>query len=192
MGAFEAAASFLALLYVILAIKELRLCWLVAIVSSCLYLLVFFDAQLYTESALQIFFIVLAVKGWRDWDSRSDNKDQLEISTQSWTEHVRGITVTAGVALAAGMLISEYTTAQYAIFDSAITCFSIYTTWLVTRKILENWIYWIVIDLAAALLYYWKELYLTSLLYLIYVVLAYIGFRQWQKLMKMESTKHQP
>lgn len=171
----------LALLYLILAIYEKRLCWLAAILSSICYIVVFAQSELYTESALQIFFIILAVRGFYYWDYSKANANVLQIKNLEIHNHLFGIATTLLFSLLLGYTVSIYSSASYIYVDSAITCFSIYTTWLTTEKYLENWLYWIVIDVIAAYLYFVKGLYPTAILFVLYTILAVVGYLKWKK-----------
>jgi nicotinamide mononucleotide transporter len=175
-----------ALLYVLLAMRESILCWPAAIISSLLYIKIFFEAALYTESVLQLFFIAISCEGLRRWKQGGDGVPQAKIRVQTLKFHLKGITATATLGLMLGAVVSETTGASYAYLDSLITIFSIYTTILVTDKILESWIYWIAIDIVAAALYFTKELYFTSALFGLYVLLAALGYVQWKSRMEKD------
>ena len=168
-----------ALPYLLLAMVESRLCWIAAIISSVCYIEVFFSSQLYTESGLQLFFIVLSVQGLRRWNSSAS--DIPLVTRMSYQQHLTGCALCLVVSAALGTLLFFTTGAPFAFVDSALTVFSVYTSYLVTEKILENWLYWIGIDLIAAVLYLYKGLFLTAGLFFLYVILAAIGYLQWKR-----------
>jgi len=176
----ERLAVALALLYVFLAIKQLRSCWIASILSSATYIPIFAQARLYTEACLQLFFIAVSYYGWRQWRA-APSPEPVEIFTMSAGQQLKAIVLTGLIGAALGLCLRAASNASLPFIDSQITCFSITATYLQARKYLENWIYWVVIDLIAACVYLLKELYLTAGLYALFVVLAWCGLRQWRR-----------
>ena len=181
----EIAAVVLAVAYLVLAIRQNPWCWAAAMVSSAIYLWLMFEAALYMESALQIFYIAMAVYGWWCWThptrGRAGESAVLRISTWPLHRHVFtavGILLLAG---ASGALLSRYTDAALPYLDSFTTWGAIVATYLVARKILENWLYWFVIDSVSVYLYVSRELYLTAALFVGYLVLIIVGYRAWRR-----------
>jgi nicotinamide mononucleotide transporter len=86
-----------------------------------------------------------------------------------------------------GFYFSTYTSAKMPIVDSFTTIFSIIATYLVTKKVLENWLYWIVIDVVSIYLYFGRDLHLTSLLFIVYTVIAIFGYFSWIKKVKINA-----
>lgn len=182
----EFCAVALALLYVLLAIRERRSCWLAGGVSAAIYLWVFSTAQLYMESALQVFYIGMAGYGWLHW-GRDNSSMQLAIGRLPLRAHA---VILAGIAiatLALGTLLANFTNAALPWLDTATTVGALIATWLTTRKVLENWIYWIVIDLASIYLYGSRGLDASAALFGLYVVLAAAGFVQWRQHFRQQA-----
>lgn len=181
----EASGVVFALLYLILAIYQLRSCWVVGLLSSLLYLVVYFQASLYTESALQIFYAAASIYGFIMWSRpRSNDAASNEvIEVKSWTmhQHIIAAAVCCLPALVIAELLATHSNASYPYLDTMLTSFSILATLMTAWKLIENWIYWILIDLISALLYVAKDLYLTAGLFGIYVWMAYVGWRKWQR-----------
>lgn len=176
----EAAGVALAVAYLVLAIRQNILCWAAALMSSALYTLIFFTARLYMESVLQIFYAAMAVYGWYQWRYAGDAGDGVLVHTWQLRRHVL---VVGGVA-AATLLVGwgmNHTNAAFPYADAFTTVAAVVTTFMVARKVLENWIYWFVIDSISIYLYVARELYLTALLFLFYLVLIVIGFRSWRR-----------
>lgn len=187
-GYFEICGVVFALLYVLLAIREYRVCWIAAIVSSLAYIPTFYIARLYTETVLQLFFIATSLYGWFAWGKKKNqeiNKNNipvvLKISVWPLLRHIKLIFLSVIISGITGLILSEFSNASFPYIDAAITVFSIGTTWLQARKILENWVYWIVIDSLAVMVYIKKGLLLTSGLYGLYVILALGGLIEWKK-----------
>ena len=190
MSLWEVAAVILALAYLLLAMRENILCWYAAFASTAIYLVLFWDVSLLMESALQIFYLLIAVYGWWQWRNRSDAQDPLHI--HRWPLHMHGYAFAAVglLTLLFGYLLDNYTSAAMPYLDSFTTWGAVVTTYMVTRKVLENWLYWIVIDGAAIYLYIDRELYLTAVLFVLYVILVIIGFFQWLTLYKQQNPAH--
>lgn len=182
MSIIEIIGVLTALLYLVLAMRESPWCWVFAVLSSICYMVVFYHAQLFTEVLLQIFFILIAVQGFLLW-RRDSEEAGIPIHFGAGRENLRDIGLCFIITIFVGELTSRYAGAPLAVPDAAITIFSMYATVLVKRKRIENWLYWIVIDSGAAVLYGIKELYLTAGLFILYVFLAIIGYRQWKSRM---------
>ena len=173
-------AVLLAIAYLLLAIRQNPWCWAFAIVSSVLYLVLFSRAGLVMQSALQLFFIVMALYGWRKWRGTATSAP-LPVRCWPWPWHLFAL---AGVALATvvnGALIARDGAGLVPYADAGVAWASVFTTWLVARKLLENWLWWIAIDVVAAALYGSQGLYATSALYLLYAALAVRGFQSWRR-----------
>lgn len=185
MSWWELGAVALALAYLILAMRENSLCWYAAFISTSIYLFLFWDVSLLMESALQIFYLAMAVYGWWQWRKGSEEQD-LRIHCWSLRSHLLVFSAVAVLTLVFGYVLANNTHAELPYLDSFTTWGAVITTYMVTRKVLENWIYWIVIDGASVYLYIDRELYLTALLFVLYVVLVVIGFFQWNRIYQRE------
>lgn len=177
---WELAAMLLALAYLLLAVRENIWCWAAAFISTLIYTGVFLKSQLYMDSALQIFYALMAIYGWSQWRHRENPEQELRISTRSLRWHGLVITVVVVASLGSGALLDSYTNAAFPYLDSLTTWASVIATWMVARKVLENWIYWIVIDSLSVYLYVNRGLYLTVILFLLYVMIAFIGWHSWK------------
>ncbi|CAA0105300.1 nicotinamide riboside transporter PnuC [Zhongshania aliphaticivorans] len=187
MSLWELSAVVLALAYLILAMKENSLCWYAAFISTAIYVFLFWDVSLLMESALQIFYLVMAVYGWWQWRKQGDTQSELRIHRWTLRTHIIVAVVVGLLTLSFGYVLDTSTHAELPYLDSFTTWGAVVTTYMVTRKVLENWIYWIVIDGASVYLYIDRELYLTALLFVMYVVLVVIGFFQWNAIYKREQ-----
>ncbi len=177
----EPVAVIAAIAYLLLAIRQNIWCWLFAGISTAIYVWLFLVARLYMESVLNSFYFALAIYGWSSWYyGRSDGK---ELPVVRWSPVVHGIAIAAIVALAAinGYLLERFTAAAFPYVDSLTTWAAIWTTFLVARKVLENWWYWLVIDAASIVIYWMRDLKLTSLLFAVYVAMIPFGMVAWTK-----------
>ncbi len=180
-SALEFAAVVFALLYLVLAIRENIWCWLCAMVSTAIYVWLFIGAKLYMESVLNVFYFVMAVYGWFVWHSGEIEEEPLPVSVWSGMTHVRAILAIAVLSAISGYALTQYSDAAYPYIDSATTFAAIWATFLVARKVLENWWYWLLIDAVSVLIYWSRGRELTALLFVVYVALIPIGLVSWTR-----------
>lgn len=179
LTAWEAVAVLLAVAYLILAMRGSLWCWPAAFFSTAIYTLLFWQVSLLMESVLNIYYMYMAVYGFWQW-KRGKQQSGIEVVSWSINRHLSIIIVTAVVSLVVGYLMSNYTQASFAYLDAATTCFAVITTYLVAKKVVENWLYWVVIDFVSIYLYLHKGLMLTTLLFVFYVGLAISGYFLWR------------
>jgi nicotinamide mononucleotide transporter len=174
----ESVAVFFSILYVILALKESIWCWGAAAISVTLYIYICYTAQLYPETGLQVFYLLMAFYGYYQW-----NKNDSTLQIQQWTttKHLLILLLGAILTFLMGFYFTIYTNAAMPLVDSFTTVFSVFATYMVTKKVLGNWLYWIVIDAVSVYLYFSRDLHLTSLLFIVYTVIAIFGYFSWLK-----------
>ena len=179
---FAVASS---IIYVILAAKRIILCWLFAFIGSTLFVYLCYIGQLYIESFLQLFYVAMAIMGWLSWNN--SNSDVRTIKKWSTNNHVLNIFVCASVAIIIGFLFDKYTHQAHPYVDAFTTCFSLSATFMVVRKIIGNWIYWIFIDVFLIYLYAQRDYHLTAVQYGIFTLLAMNGYMAWKKEYKRQK-----
>ena len=175
----ETVAVIFSLLYVFLAAQQNNLCWPAALISVSIYIYICFDAKLYAETALQIFYFIMAIYGFFSWGK---NNSELQISTWSIGKHLYIILLGTILTFFLGFLFTNFTDAEMPLIDSFTTVFSVFATYMVVKKILSNWLYFIVIDIISIYMYFSRDLHLTSLLFLLYTFIALAGFIKWNRL----------
>lgn len=180
MSPAEVAAVALAIIYLLLAIRQDSLCWPAAIASSALYIWLMYEAALYMESALQIFYIGMAVYGWWSWRHGPGPGNSLPVTSWPPVFHLLPLTLIAVLTWLSGSLLAAYTDAAFPYTDSFTTWGAIVTTWMVARKILQNWHYWFVIDAVSVYLYTSRGLVLTAALFCAYLIMIVFGYRAWR------------
>jgi len=198
MSYWEVAAVILGITYLLLAVNESLWCWYAAFISTAIFLYVFWQVNLVMESALQVYYLAMAVYGWWQWQ-HGENKPggstaNLSISTWSIRKHALAIGAVILSSILSAILLAHYTQAALPLLDSFTTWGSIVTTWMVTRKVLENWLYWMVIDSVSIYLYLDRGLYLTAILFLAYLLIVIFGYRKWlrhyRETSSLSSGKH--
>jgi nicotinamide mononucleotide transporter len=181
MTAIETLAVVMAVLYLLLAIRENIWCWVCAGVSTAIYVYLFLSAQLYMESALNVFYFAMAVYGWSVWYRGREDDHELPVSVWPLAVHGYAVAVIVVVSFISGYLLSRHTDAAFPYIDSLTTWAAIWATFLVARKVLENWWYWLVIDIASIFIYWSRDLQLTSLLFVLYVIMIPFGLVAWTR-----------
>lgn len=179
----ESIAVFFSILYVVLTARESIWCWGAAAISVSLYIYICYTAQLYPETGLQIFYLIMAIVGYKMW--KKENNEEIK----EWSEltHLGIIILGAILTFFMGFYFTTYTDSAMPITDSFTTVFSLIATYMVVKKVLGNWLYWIVIDLVSVYLYFNRDLHLTSLLFIVYTIVAVFGYFSWIKRMKINE-----
>jgi nicotinamide mononucleotide transporter len=181
-----------ALAYVVLAAIENVWCWLFGILASALSVYLCYVGNLFLESGLQIFYVFIGIYGWYEWLYGNKASESTVLSIVSWNFYKNGYLVLLGCILwiPFGYSAHRYSTQVLPYLDAFITAFSLVATWMTAKKILQNWIFWTIIDASAIVLYASREFYLIALLYFIYTLLAVIGYFQWKKRIQVSSVLH--
>lgn len=174
-------------LCVYLAVKESIWNWPVAIISITAYCILFYEYRLYGDAILQVYFLVTSVYGWYFWlrKKQTDQKPISSLSKKEWLVTLAAILIFTGIA---GFLLDTYTNTDVPYADGFCTSVSFAAQYLMTRKIVQNWILWIIVDSCYVPLYIYKELMLTAILYLLFLWLAVMGYREWKKTWVLTTT----
>lgn len=171
--------------YVILAAFKKRICWLFALISTGIYTWLCFIGQLYIESSLQVFYFVMAIYGWIKWSN--DLEKNLPIIRWPLLYHFYNIVISAFMATILGYFVSVYTDQSQPYLDAFTTVFSLAATFMIAKRVLENWIYWILIDLALFVLYASKGYVLTGIQYGLFSLIALFALFSWYKFYKVQK-----
>ena len=177
----ETLAVFLGIGYLLLAMRESSLCWYCAFFSTALYVWIFGDVSLYMESALNVYYMAMAIYGWLQWQRGGADKSGVKIIRWTSKQHILGVVIILAASVTSGYLLSSNTAAKLPYLDSFTTWASVFTTIMVAQKVLENWLYWIVINSVSIYLYIDRGLDQTAAMFFLYLVLASIGFLSWKK-----------
>ena len=182
MTSWEVLAVVLSIAYLLLAIKQSIWCWYAAFFSTLIYSILFFDAALLMDSFLNVFYLVMAVYGWYSWkniNTETKNKE-LSITTYGFVKNSKIIIILTIISSVLGYVMANYTKADFAYLDTFTTVFAVFATFMLTKKVLENWLYWVIIDFISIYIYINKGFYLTAVLFAIYTILAVLAFIQWK------------
>jgi nicotinamide mononucleotide transporter len=179
----ELTGTLLSLIYLYLSIKQKISLWIFGFLCSAMYVVVFFQSKFYADMSLQFYYLGVSVYGWFNWRKGAQNVESKVIKIERMdikTALYLGI-ASVLLFLIYYLILIKYTDSPLPKADSFTTALSIVATWMLARKLIENWILWIVIDAISAGLYFYKELYPTGILFSIYTVMAVVGYWQWKK-----------
>ena len=180
--AWEAVGVVTAVLYLVLATRRSQWCWFHAFVSSVCYTVVMWRAGLVMDTLLSVFYIAMAVYGYWEWRRGQASDGELLVVSWTWRQHVIAFAAVVLVsAVNVWILKTHVSVSRSPWLDSLVTWGSVLTTFMVTRRVIENWLYWIVVDGVAAYLYFTRGLNATALLFVAYVIMVIYGYLAWRK-----------
>jgi nicotinamide mononucleotide transporter len=166
------------LLCVWLTAKQSIWNWPLGLISVSAFIVTFYNAKLYPDVGLHIIYFMMGIYGWFNW---GQIKNDLSITGITLNEAVAWITIIPFGSISIGYFFSTYSQSDAPYIDSTITVISLIANYLLCRKILENWILWMIVDVIAVGLYSYKGLYLTAGLYVTYLIICVIGYKSWKK-----------
>jgi nicotinamide mononucleotide transporter len=180
------------LVYIFLSIKQNIWCWLFGIISSALYLFVFFNSKIYADMLLQAYYVIMGVYGWIHWAGadRLDKKTQVPVLRLNLKEAMGLLTVTIVLFVGIALFLIYFTDSTIPWIDAFTTSLSFTATWMLARKILEHWLIWVVVNTVSIALYFYRGLYPTIILFVVLTILAVIGYIEWKK--EWEKRKTMP
>lgn len=182
----ELAGAIFGLLYIILSIKQNIWCWPIGVITSALYIYVFFVTGFYADMGLQVYYLVVSIYGWYFWmyGGKSKKQDNLKISKAGFWLSAYLILVTVLLFGIIAFILVKFTDSVIPYWDAFTTAGSFVATWMLARKIIEHWIIWVIVDSVSLGLYIYKGLYPTVILFAVYTALAVIGYIEWKKELK--------
>lgn len=181
LNPYEVLAVVFSLVCVLLTIKENIWQWLVGIFGVIFYIVVFYQAKLYANMWLQVVFIVLQLYGWYEWLYGGKGKTELKISRSSLSLNLLMIVMAIAGTAAMSYGFAKFTDNAMPLTDSAVTVLSLLAQWMLAKKYLENWLGWIVVNVMMIGLGISQKLILTAGLYVVFFILAILGFLEWRK-----------
>lgn len=176
------------LIYLVLASFRSIWCWLFAFLASAIYVYLCYEIELFIESILQLFYVVMAIVGWLNWNKdTSDNKVHIDVITWKVKYHIFNIVASGLIAFLLGWIFDMFTNQANPYLDAFTTVYSLVATFMLAQRVLENWIYWIVIDAVSVALYASRGLYLTSVQYILFTILAAYCLYTWSRQYKSQK-----
>lgn len=183
MSPIEWGGALFGVLAVWLTVRQSVWCWPTGLVNVALYAFVFYEAKLYADVGLQVVYFVLCAVGWWRWRHPGPQRVELPVTRIAGREALRLLALGVLGVAAMGTYLARRTDAALPYWDSTTVVMSLIAQWLVTRKVLENWHLWIAADVLMVGIYFYKHLYVTTGLYVIFTFLALQGLREWTRSM---------
>jgi nicotinamide mononucleotide transporter len=177
----EAAAVLLTLASVIFQIYQNIWGWPTTIAGVALYAVLFYHERLYADMCLQAIYITLAIYGWYQWLHGGEAKSERKVSNAPVRVMAIAFAIGAVSSVILGFTFRYATNAALPFLDSTLTSYSLVAQWMLTRKYLENWIVWIVVDVVYVGMFIFKHLYMTAGLYVVFIASCTWGYIQWKK-----------
>ncbi|PKQ65542.1 hypothetical protein BZG02_00610 [Labilibaculum filiforme] len=187
----EIIGTIAGLIFLYLEIKQNKWLWPVGLLTSIMYIYVFFVAKLYADMSLQFYYVFISIYGWIVW-SKGTTKKELPVRRLSKELFLILFGASMLIYIAISFVLVNYTDGSIPYWDAFTTALSIVATWMLARKILEQWLVWVIVNAVSLGLYLYKGLYPTSVLFFFYTVLAVVGYVQWKKDMHFtEAISHE-
>ena len=185
----ELLGAILGILYVVLSIRQNIFTWPTGLLTSALYIVVFYKSALYASMGLQVYYVFISIYGWYFWLRKKSTEHKSQVPVQKTNKQLL-LKIGAITILIYGFILFiliNFSDSDVPFIDSLITSLSITATWMLARKYIEHWIIWIFVDIVASGLYIYKNLWPTAVLFLVYTAMAFIGYVEWKKDLKLKS-----
>jgi|TARA_B110000879_G_C11172532_1_gene514296 nicotinamide mononucleotide transporter len=187
MSGWEIAAALMGVAYILLAAKESQWCWPFAFFSTIIYTVLFWEGQLPMQALLNFYYIGMAVYGYWLWRKHGKTENTLAITSWGWPKNLAFIAIGLIISATATYYLTTNNQSQSPALDAYTTVFAVMNTWLMAKKVLQNWLYWVIIDAAAVVLYVETSYYATAALFVLNTILAIAGYISWVKLHKQQA-----
>jgi len=180
----EIVGAVLSLIYLYLSIKQKISLWIFGFFASAFYIVVFFQSKFYADMSLQFYYLGVSIYGWINW-KYGTHQSGKELPATKTPQHLilRLSLASVLIYLVYYIILAKFTDSTIPIADSMVGMLSVIGTWMLARKLIENWLVWIIADGLATGLFFYKELYITAFLFIIYTAMAVVGYWQWKKKM---------
>ncbi len=182
----ELTGALLGLLYIFFSIRQHILTWPTGLFASLIYTVVFFRTGFYADMGLQVYYVAISIYGWYYWlkggkHRSAESENQVPVKKVSRRFLIAALFITVFIYLLILIVLLNFTDSTVPYMDSMTTALSITATWMLAKKYIEHWLIWVFVDLFSAGLYVYKELWPTVILFLVYTIMAVIGYFEWKK-----------
>ena len=183
----EIVGALAGFIYIFFEIKASKWMWPIGIVTSVFYVYIFFTSKFYADMSLQFYYILISILGWYWWLFGGKKGKELKISTLNFKLFIKLAIASIAIFAFYSYILTNFTDSPLPYWDSLTTALSIVATWMLARKIIEQWLLWIFVNFVSIILYMYKGLYPTVGLFFVYFSLAIVGYFKWKKLLKLEK-----
>ncbi len=178
----EIIGAILSLIYLYLSVKQNVNLWIFGFLSSAFYIVVFFQSKFYADMSLNFYYLAVSIFGWISWKTgKQKTGSELPVKRIKLLEAFVLTSAALVIYFIYYYILINFTDSPLPRADSFTTAVSIIATWMLARKRIEHWLLWVVVDTVSASLYFYKMLYPTAILFVIYTIMAVVGFIQWRK-----------
>lgn len=179
----ELLGAILGLVYIVFSIRQNILTWPTGLLTSVLYVAVFYKSGFYADMGLQVYYVAISIYGWYFWlkGGKQQKNEPLQVQTTSiklWLKLAAAFFLIYAIIL---FILLNFTDSTVPYMDTLTTALSVVATWMLARKLIEHWLIWIVVDLISSGLYVYKSLWPTVILFVVYTIMAFIGYFEWKK-----------
>jgi nicotinamide mononucleotide transporter len=185
----EILGAILGILYIFFSIRQNIFTWPTGLLTSALYIFVFFQSKFYADMGLQVYYVGISIYGWYYW-AKGKKPEDTETVPVKRTRKILWIKMGVVAALLYGailFILLNFTDSPVPFMDTLTTALSIVATWMLARKYIEHWLIWIVVDVISVGLYIYKDLWPTVILFVVYTIMAVLGYIEWKKDLKTQS-----
>ncbi len=189
----EIIAALSGFVYIYFSINEKIWLWPWGIITSSFLAIVFFTSKFYADMGLQVYYVLISIYGWIHWARKGQlfEEKNLPVIRLSLILSIKLFFISVLIFLFIAFLLIKFTDSPLPWWDSFTTSLSIVATWMLARKYIEQWLIWILVDLVSAGLYFYKALYPTAILMVVYAILAIVGYRVWLQSMNANTNQAQ-
>lgn len=187
--AFEIIGTIIGILYLYYEYKANSLVWIMGAIMPALSLIVYYNAGLYADFGINIYYLIAAIYGYMAWTFNKNKYEnsELPITSMPIKYYITTSILTFPIFFVIYYILITYTDSNVPLWDSLTTALSVIAMWMMARKYIEQWIIWIAIDTISVGLYIYKDIYFYAFLYAIYSIVAIFGYYNWKKLMHHDS-----
>lgn len=181
---FEIVGACIGLIYLLLEYKANFWLWPVGIVMSLFYVIIFFQSHFYADAAVNMYYIGANVYGlalWKKNSGSADAQESMKICRVSKSLWPKLVAVALVLWLVLFLILKCIPNSASPAGDGFTTALSVVAMWMLAQKYVEQWLFWIAVDMVSVALYLWKGLYPTAVLYSVYTVIAVLGYFKWRR-----------
>ena len=187
--ALEIIGTLIGLVYLWLEYRASIYLWMASIIMPAVYLFVYYDAGLYADFGINIYYLLAAVYGWWVWKYGNKEKqgEELPITRMPRGKWKMAAAMYLVFQLLIAWILIRYTDSNVPWCDAFTTALSMVAMWMLARKYLEQWLVWIIVDVVSVALYLYKGLFFTAGLYALYAIIAVYGYWNWKNMMEQKK-----
>ena len=187
----ELLGAILGILYIIFSIRQNLFTWPTGILTSLFYIVVFYKSALYAAMGLQVYYVLISIYGWGLWlrGKNENSKSLLPVQLVKRKLWIKIAVVSVIIYAIIMFILLNFSDSDVPFMDALTTSLSIVATWMLAKKYIEHWLIWIFVDVVSSGLYIYKNLWPTVVLFIVYTIMAFIGFIEWKKDLNLKIEK---